>query len=130
MKTSGDNIVNNKNRVDITGIIWGTMAFALFGLFLSGLGDAGLTIIHLLVALALLIVPSVATGYLWNWGRGFSTNETHAEKAKRDRLEEVLRNLSNAELQALKARFRNNEIDDEMLYAYMDEDDQMLSEQN
>ena len=117
--------MSNKNRTEITAAVWGSIAFALFGLFLSGLGNAGLTVIHLVIALALLIVPLVTTAFIWDWGRAFAVNqgESTAEKVKRDRLEEVLRNLSNAELQALKERFRNNEIDDEMLYNYLSEEE-------
>lgn len=124
--------MTNKNRTEITAVIWGTMAFALFGLFLSGLGDAGLTIIHFLIALLLLIVPMVVTGFMWDWGRAFSSNESEqgSEKVKRERIEHVLRNLSDAELQALKDRFTNDEIDDEILYSHLSEEENLVNKQN
>lgn len=123
--------MSNKNRTDLTSVIWGTIAFALFGLFLSGLG-AGLTLIHFLIALLLVIVALTMTGFIWDWGRAFSVSDSaeNSEKVKRDRLEEVLRNLSNAELQALKDRFSNNEIDDELLYNYLSEEDKLADTQN
>jgi hypothetical protein len=128
----GASIVTNKNRTEITAVIWGAMAFALFGLFLSGLGDAGLTIIHFLIALLLLAVPIIVTGFMWDWGRAFSvdSSEQSSEKVKRDRIEQVLRNLSDAELQALKGRFTKNDIDDDVLYAYLSEEESYLSEGN
>lgn len=122
----------NKNRLGITAVIWGAMAFALFGLFLSGLGDAGLTIIHFLIALLLIAVPTAVTGFIWDWGRALSVDNSgqSSEKAKRDRIEHVLRGLSDAELHALKDRFKNNEIDDDMLYAHLSESEDTISGKN
>lgn len=124
--------MKDNNRLQITAVIWGSMAIALFGLFLSGLGDAGLTIIHFMMALLLIAAPMAVTGFIWDWGRAFSVDnsEQSSEKAKRDRIEHVLRGLSDTELQALKDRFKNNEIDDDMLYTHLSESEDTISGKN
>lgn len=125
-------LVANNNRLQITAVIWGSMAVALFGLFISGLGDAGLTIIHFMMALLLVAVPVAVTGFIWDWGRALSVDnsEQSSEKAKRDRIEHVLRGLSDTELQALKDRFSNKEIDDDVLYAHLSESEDIISGEN
>ena len=124
--------MSNDNRVQITAVVWIAMAIALFGLFISGLGDAGLTVIHLMMATLILAVPSAITGLIWGWwGPGVAAdeaqNEAQSEKVKRERIEEVLRNLSNAELVALKKRLQSNEINDDVLYAYLEEEEDVLT---
>src|SRR5262245_29442940 len=120
--------MNNDARLELTRFLWGSMAVALFGLFISGGMADGLTAIHLMIAIVLIGAAVGMTGFLWRSGN-FETSglqEQHKEKVKRDRIESVLRNLSNEELTALKKRLSTGAIDDDVLYDYLGDDGELV----
>ncbi|MGB1286690.1 MAG: hypothetical protein ACPG7F_09180 [Aggregatilineales bacterium] len=114
-------------RLETLQIIWVFMIFAQIALFISGAASGGLTGIHIAMSIVLLIATFGASGMMW-YITG-QNSQGHAEKAKRDRLEQVLRNLSDSELVALKQRLSDEAIDDSMLYAHLTDDGEIEYEQ-
>lgn len=73
-----------------------------------------------LIALVVMIPLVAAMGMIWNM---FGNENAHlakanaeTEKRKRERLDTVLRDLSNDDLVALKHRLQDGVIDDDLLY--------------
>ncbi|MCA9889080.1 MAG: hypothetical protein KC546_11940 [Anaerolineae bacterium] len=119
--------MTSKNLSEITMTIWGAMGIALAALFISTSGQV-FSVFHMITAILLVLGAVAATGFIWQWGgvmsqQTKSLDDTFSEKAKRERIEQVLRNLSNAELVALKKRLANNEIDDDLLDFYLDQEE-------
>lgn len=119
--------MSNKNLSEITMVIWGAMGIALAALFISAAAQ-GFTVFHMITAILLALAPLAATGFIWQWGGVLNKpsqdlEDTFSEKAKRERIDQVLRNLSNAELMALKKRLSHDDIDDDLLEYYLQQDD-------
>ena len=117
--------MTNKNITELTMVIWGAMGIALAALFISATAQ-GFSVFHMITAILLVVAPFLATGMIWQWGGALNKqsqdlDETFSEKAKRERIDQVLRNLSNAELLALKKRLAQDDIDDDLLDYYLQE---------
>lgn len=106
-------------RIKLTRTIWIVMMVGIIAastFTISRLGPAVLGLVFLMV------VPTiVVTGFIWQWGAPFanqgmsSSNQEETEKAKRDRIEAVLRRLSDTQLQTLRERITSGELSDEDL---------------
>ena len=116
--------MTNKNITELTMVIWGAMGIALAALFISAAAAQAFTVFHMITAILLVVAPFLATEMIWQWGgvlnkQSQDLDETFSEKAKRERIDQVLRNLSNAELLALKKRLSQDDIDDDLLEYYL-----------
>ena len=63
------------------------------------------------------------TGFIWQWGAQDSSTVVEAEKRKRERLDTVLRGMSNEDLVALKRRLAEGDFDEGEL---VDEEGELL----
>lgn len=104
-------------RVIATGLIWITY---LGGSVAAVMEMAGWGV---LLAAILMIPAIVFTGLLWAWERisGIADQRMQAvseqgEKRKRERIDTVLRDLSDDDLLSLRERLTDGAIDDEALY--------------
>lgn len=111
-------------RVITTGFMWLTY---LTGIFIS-VGEIGAWAI--LLALVLMIPLIAVSALMWTWERISGVKQArmldgteHQEKRKRERLDNVLRDLSSNELMRLKQRLMDGSVDDDMLYNEMIGDD-------
>ena len=114
--------MNSHTRLQATKYIWITMGIALFSLFLSAGIANGLEAGHVIVGITLCIAGFLSTAVVWskdNLEEPSALNMEAREKAKRERIDEVLRDLSNEELFALKQRLSDGAIDDDLLYQRM-----------
>ncbi len=110
--------MDTKTRLETTKFIWAVLAFVLAVLFIgAGVGN-GLEAGHVIIGVAALIAGAISTGVIWNPDH-VEGEIKGGEKAKRERIETVLRDLSNEELIALKNRLANGSIDDDLLYERM-----------
>ena len=114
--------MDTKTRLETTKYIWALIAVILVALFISsGIGD-GLETGHVILGVVALIVGGASTGFIWNpdhAAKDIISDSESGEKAKRERIEAVLRDLSNEELIALKNRLADGTIDDDLLYERM-----------
>lgn len=114
--------MDNHTRLQATRYIWITTGVSLFSLFLSAGLASGLESTHVVLGIAICIASFLSTGSVWNWGEVGESSAVDLqaqEKAKRERIDGVLRDLSNEELIALKQRLSDGTVDDEMLYQRM-----------
>ncbi len=113
-----------------TTVVWTmlTVGFALAFIFVGE--NLGEDIIAL--AFFMLVAAVLVSGFIWNWGRTDSTQQTASEaidsevqfreKRKNDRLGQALRDLSNDELMRLRQRLASGEIDERDLEAALGEE--------
>ena len=110
-------------RLEATRYIWTAFAAALIALFISGGMANGIETAHVILGVVMTIACVGATGFIWNFGDYVETEMIEAasagEKAKRDRIDRVLRDLSSDELANLKRRLSDGSIDDDLLYEHM-----------
>lgn len=115
--------MNNHIRLTATRYIWVTMGISLFSLFLSAGIANGLEATHVILGIAICIAGFLSTGMVWNWGDVGKDSAMNMmddqEKVKRERIDGVLRDLSNEELVALKKRLSDGTMDDDLLYERM-----------
>lgn len=114
--------MDTKSRLEATKVMWGVLAAVLVSLFISaGVGN-GLETGHVIIAVVALIAGAISTGVIWNPDHAqnnISSESKSQEKVKRERLDSVLRDLSDEELLALKNRLSDGTIDDDLLYEHM-----------
>ena len=114
--------MDSHTRLTATRYIWVTMGVSIFSLFLSaGMAD-GLEATHVILGIAICIAGFLSTGMVWSWGELGNTSAVDMEaqeKVKRERIDGVLRDLSNEELVALKNRLSDGNVDDDALYQRM-----------
>lgn len=117
-------MISGEDRIKLTRFIWGMM---ITGIILSSmilgsdLGDDILGLVFILVAGAVFI-----TAFIWNWGRLPMTAQEASEKQKRERLDAVLRDLSDSQLQRLRERLSAGEITDDQLNYMLGDDGELV----
>lgn len=114
--------MNTETRLETTKFIWGSITGIMFFLFLSAGLANGLEAGHVILGVSVLIAGAISTGVIWTPSDSNANDFTHSdvqEKAKRERLDSVLRDLSDDELIALKNRLSDGSVDDEVLYERM-----------
>lgn len=117
-------MISGEERIKLTRFIWGMM---IVGVVLGSmvlapfLGDDILGMVFIMVAGAVF-----TTGLIWNWGRLPMTAQEASEKQKRDRLDAVLRDLSDSQLQILRERLAAGDIDDEKLSYMLGDDGELM----
>lgn len=114
--------MDSHTRLTATRYIWVTMGISLFSLFLSAGIANGLEATHVVLGIAICIAGFLSTGMVWSWGEVGKTSALEMEaqeKVKRERIDGVLRDLSNEELLALKNRLSDSDVDDDALYQRM-----------
>ena len=115
--------MNNQIRLSATKYIWVTIGISLFSLFLSAGVANGLEATHVVLGIAICCAGFLSTGMVWGWGNVDSDsamdNMKDQEKVKRERIDGVLRDLSNEELVALKKRLADGTMNDDLLYERM-----------
>jgi hypothetical protein len=122
--TQMDNTMNAQDRLKMTRYIWtaAIMGMIVSSLFLAPfLKEAVIGIIFLS-----LVAATFTSGFIWNWGQlPMTTGEDH-EKAKRERLDSVLRDLSDSQLQRLRERLSTGEITEEQLGYMLGDDGELV----
>lgn len=121
--------MNTLVRVGMTAFVWACvtaiMTMALVQSTLSSVDVEGLGFL-------LLVSTVITTGFFWNWGRlpaeARADHGIEAEKAKRDRLDSVLRELSDAQLRTLRDKLSTGELNEEHISYMLGEDGELISQ--
>jgi vacuolar-type H+-ATPase subunit I/STV1 len=124
--TQAENTVNNNIflRLIATGGLFltyvGGVMFALDSI--GGLG--------IIIAIVFMFPLIILSALIWAWerisgmtGKQLEAAQVQSEKRKRDRLDSVLRDLSDDDLVRLRRRLNDGSVDDESLYRQMLGDD-------
>lgn len=110
-------------RTFLTAMLWFMSAVVLAVLFLSAGFQGELTILHVSLAAAILSIAVIATPLLARWKDGAST----LEKSKRERIDTMLRDMSDEDLVELKERLATGTITDENILDYLSSDGELVN---
>jgi hypothetical protein len=110
-------------RTFLTAMMWFMATVVLAALFISAAAQGVLTIGHLSFAFAVLSLVVIATPLLARWKDG----EAQFMKSKRERIDNVLRDMSDTELLELKQRLTTGEINDENILDYLGDDGELVA---
>ena len=110
-----------ENRSTLVGGLWFFSSLVLMALFISAAAQKELTTGHIVLAGVILALVVIATPLLLRW----QTKQTQQEKSKREDIDNLLSNLSDTELIALKRRLSQIDEDDMPLSDYIDDDGEL-----
>src|SRR5690554_515211 len=97
--------MSEESRSTLTFILWLFSAIVLGTLFISAAAQDELTPGHVFLATMILTLAVIGTPYILR----MKDSEAEAEKSKRRRLDNLLRDLSDEELAELKDRLSDRE---------------------
>jgi len=110
--------MDSQERLKLTRTIWIAMVIGIIAGSAVTAPFLGGWVLGL--AFLMVIATIVVTGFIWQWGAPFaqfesssSSNRDENEKVKRDRIETVLRRLSDTELQNLRDHISSGQLSDE-----------------
>ncbi|MGB7338497.1 MAG: hypothetical protein WBC91_06355 [Phototrophicaceae bacterium] len=116
-------MMESETRLQATRAVWTALGIALAFLFLSAGIGSGLQTGHVILGVAMVIAGMGSTSFIWTVGESARADTraeiANQEKAKRDRLDRVLRDLSDDDLMTLRQRLSDGSIDDDVLYEQM-----------
>ncbi len=109
-------------RATLTGMLWFFSTLALIALFVSAAAMSELTAGHILLALIILTLAIVGSPFLLR----MKESENQQEKVKRQRVTNLLRDLSDEEMLELKQRLSEVDSSEESLAAVLGDDGEMV----
>lgn len=97
-------------RLTTIRYIWTANAIAMALLFISSIFSGGLSVAHVILGVVIALVAFVSTAVVW--GDDPETDTAAAAKAKRSRVDVLLDNLSDEDLDTLRERLIDRSADD------------------
>jgi len=110
------------NRTFLTALLWFMSGIALTALFVSAAINA-MTITHLVIAL--LIIAATAGGTYAAWNVQFKHEDQYI-KAKREHIDDIIKDLSDDELMTLKKRLSDGEYSETSILDFMNEEGELV----
>lgn len=109
-------------RASLTGALWFLSALVLVALFISAAAQQELTTAHLVFASVILALAVVGTPLLLRW----KGSDAQQAKNKRQPVDRLLHDLSDADLIELKQRLADLDERDEAVAGYVGDDGELL----
>ena len=109
-------------RGNLTIALWFVSALVLGALFISAAAQGILTPGHIALALVILALAAIGTTFLWRQPGG----ETQQAKAKRQRVDSLLRDMSAEELIDLKQRLTDGDLSEATTTDYLGDDGELV----
>ena len=109
-------------RVFLTAMLWFLSAVVLGALFIASAFQGAFTVLHLSLAIAILSLAVIATPFLSRW----KESEASLEKSKRQRIDNMLRDMSDDELMELKQRLSSGNLSEEAILDYLSDDGELV----
>ncbi len=113
---------SKETRIASIGGLWFLATLALSAVFLGAGLQGELTLVHIVFACAILALACIATPILIHW---FNSN-SDVVKAKREKIDTMLRDMSDDELMELKQRLSDGDYSDESLLEYVSDDGELV----
>jgi hypothetical protein len=113
--------MNQLSKIALTVFIWlSTIVSFLATLAIAAdiLQGAIIPIVVFLFGAAIVI-----NGFIWQWGQQEKSSDAEAEKRKRERIDTMIRNMSDEDLMRLKRRLGESDFDDAV---GLDEDGELV----
>lgn len=118
-KMSGDEL-----RASLMGGLWVVVGIVLAALFISAAAQGVLSTAHVILAIVLLAFGVVGTYFVWT---ALDPNQSGAEKAKRERIDTMLRDMSDEELLALKNRLSDGDVSEDTILDFIGDDGELVT---
>jgi membrane protein implicated in regulation of membrane protease activity len=109
-------------RAFLTSMLWFLSALVLGALFISAAAQGELTIGHLVFGFAVLVLVVIATPILARW----KDSDGNIAKSKRQRIDHMLRDMSDEELVELRQRLATGNLSDDAILDYLGSDGELL----
>lgn len=113
-------------RIASIGGMWFLATIALSAVFIGAGLQGELTTLHIVFASTIFLMGIIGTLFLLRWFNKFSDSETDIAKAKRQRIDDMIRDMSDEDLVELKKRLSDGDIEDEELLDYVSEDGELV----
>ncbi|MEM9955783.1 MAG: hypothetical protein AAF846_29560 [Chloroflexota bacterium] len=113
---------SDEMRLQATKAVWVALTLIFVTMFVvAGVFGDGIEAGHVWLGIILAGAGMGSTSFIWGDGNKSDETETGEmqEKAKRDQIDAVLRDLSDEDLVRLKQRLEDGTIDDDLLYEHM-----------
>ncbi len=117
-------MISGDERIKLTRFIWTAIIVGIVigsAVLVPFMEEEVLGLVFMMVTGGVL-----TTAFIWNWGRLPVTAQEASEKAKRERLDAVLRDLSDTQLQRLRERLSAGDITDEQLGYMLGDDGELV----
>ena len=114
--------MKEENRAAMTGALWFFSALVLVALFISAAAQGELTPGHIVFASILLGLAVIGTPILLRW----KDDSTQQDKMKRERVDKLLRDLSDDDLIELKQRLAEVEYSEESILDLVGDDGELV----
>lgn len=111
-------------RASMTGGLWMMSGLILIALFIGAGLQGELTAWHIGFAITILSLAVIATPFMLRFK--LEEGETEREKAKRERIDAMLRDMSDEELLELKQRLADGEFSDAKMLDYLSDDGELI----
>lgn len=115
--------MSEESRIQLVGMLWFFSMIALVALFIGG-GIGTFTIWHFALASIILAVDIIATPFLLRWRD--TESELLRQKAKRERMDNMLRDMSDDELLKLKQRLSEGDYEEGVVYDHVTDDGELV----
>jgi hypothetical protein len=112
-----------QERTFLVAVMWFFSAIVLGALFISAAAQGELTTGHISLAILILCAVFIATPLLSRWKDGTVV----MEKSKRERIDTMLRDMSDEDLMELKKRLSTGNMSDENILDYLESDGELAN---
>jgi hypothetical protein len=112
-----------QERTFLVAVMWFFSAIVLGALFISAAAQGELTTGHISLAILILCAVFIATPLLARWKDG----TVAFEKSKRERIDTMLRDMSDEDLLELKTRLSAGTMSEENIIDYLESDGELAS---
>lgn len=117
--------MTEENRTGLTMVLWVMSGVALSALFISAAAAQALTVLHVVVAVIILFVTIGGTAGLWKHDFGRREIE-EVTKVKRERIDDIIKDLSDEELMALKRRLSDGDYTETSILDFLNEEGELV----
>ena len=115
---------NFELRASMTGALWMMCGFILIASVIGAGLQGELTPWHIGFAITILSIAVIATPFMLRLND--TANETEREKAKRERIDTMLKAMSDDDLLELKERLSSGEFSDDQMLDYLSDDGELV----
>lgn len=116
----------NEKRYELLAGLWFFCAVPLGLLFLSAATQDGLTLFHFILALTLIGIAVGGTPIMIHL---LNNDASTQEKSKRERIDTMLRDMSDDELIDLKQRLSDGDYSDETILDFIGDDGELVTKE-
>lgn len=109
-------------RATMTGILWFLSTVVLAFLFISAAAQGELSLAHIVIVFVILALAVMGTAYFLRLPQA----ETAQQKAKRETIDNFLRDLSDKDLIELKERLASENLEEQPIAHYLDDDGELV----